>query len=73
MKRVKRVYYEITVPEMKKMKWITFTLDGIEKFLNVMLMSSYEHADALKSISIEKKKYKTVEELRELKKISCKF
>lgn len=73
MKRVKRVYYEITVPESKEMKWITFTLDGIEKFLNIMLMSSYEHANGLKNISIEKKKYKTAQELRELKKVSCKF
>lgn len=73
MKRVKRVYYEITVPESKEMKWITFTLDGIEKFLNIMLMSSYEHVNGLKSISIEKKKYRTVEELKELKRISCKF
>ena len=55
------------------MKWITFTLNGIEKFLNVMLMSPYEHANGLKSISIEKKKYRTVEELKELKRIYCKF
>lgn len=73
MKRVKRIYYEITVPESKEMKWITFTLNGIEKFLNVMLMSPYEHANGLKSISIEKKKYRTVEELKELKRIYCKF
>ena len=73
MKRVKRIYYEITVPESKEMKWITFTLNGIEKFLNVMLMSPYEHENKLKSISIEKKKYEAVEELKELKRIYCKF
>lgn len=73
MKRVKRVYYEITTPESNQVKWITFTLNGIEKFLNIMLMSPYEHANGLKSISIEKKKYKTAKKLKELKRISCKF
>lgn len=73
MKRVKKVYYEITTVDNNEMKWIIFTLDGIEKFLNIMLMTPYEHANGLKSISIEKKKYKTAQELRELKRISCKF